>query len=115
MPPEGGNRKEKTVKKETHHLHIELSQDDYQLLCERSKQCGLSMRSYLCRLIRDQPVKARPSEEIRRLRGEINHIGSNINQIARKANAGIATREDIQQVHFLLRQIYELMYQVANL
>ena len=103
------------MKKEKHHLHIELSQDEYRLLCEKSKQCGLSMRSYLCRLIRDQPVKARPSEEIRRLRGEVNHIGSNINQIARKVNAGIATKGDIQQILFLLQKIYDLMYRIANL
>ena len=33
---------------------------------------------------------------------EINHIGNNINQIARKANAGFATKEDVRELKFLM-------------
>ena len=74
-------------KEPKHHLHIELTQQQYQLLCRQAKQSGLTKRAYLARLIEGQPVKARPSQEIKELRTEIHHIGNNINQIARSVNA----------------------------
>ena len=35
-------------------------------------------------------------------------------QIARSVNAGIATTEDAKRGLYLLDQVYELMFQVAN-
>ena len=101
-------------KEPKHHLHIELTQQQYQLLCRQAKQSGLTKRAYLARLIEGQPVKARPSQEIKELRTEINHIGNNINQIARSVNAGIAKPEDAKRGLYLLDRVYELMYQVAK-
>ena len=101
-------------KEPNHHLHIELTQQQYQLLCRQAKQSGLTKRAYLARLIEGQPVKARPSQEIKELRTEIHHIGNNINQIARSVNAGIAKPEDAKRGLYLLDRVYELMYQVAK-
>lgn len=97
-----------------HHLHIELTQRQYQLLCRQARECGLTKRAFLVRLIEGTPVKARPAQEIRALRTEIHHIGNNINQIARSVNAGIARPEDARRGLYLLDQVYELMYQVAK-
>ena len=85
-------RKEKNVdeNKKEHHLHIVLTTQQYQLLCCQAKECRLTKRAYLARLIEGRPVKARPTKEIKELRTEIHHIGNNINQIARSVNAGIA-------------------------
>ena len=96
-------------KEPKHHLHIELTQQQYQLLCRQAKQSGLTKRAYLARLIEGQPVK-----EIKELRTEIHHIGNNINQIARSVNAGIAKPEDAKRGLYLLDRVYELMYQVAK-
>lgn len=101
-------------KEPKHHLHIELTQQQYQLLCRQAKQSGLTKRAYLARLIEGQPVKARLSQEIKELRTEIHHIGNNINQIARSVNAGIAKPEDAKRGLYLLDRVYELMYQVAK-
>ena len=100
--------------KEKHHLHIELTAEQYQQLCQQAKLCGLCKRAYIVRLIDGTPIRARPSQEIKALRTEIHHIGNNINQIARSVNAGIATAEDARYGLFLLDKVYELMYQVAN-
>ena len=100
--------------KQKHHLHIELTQRQYQLLCQQAKRCGLTKRAFLARLIEGQPVKARPSQEIKALRTEIHHIGNDINQIARSVNAGIAKPEDAKRGLYLLDQVYELMYRIAN-
>ena len=81
-----------------HHLHIELTQRQYQLLCRQAQECGLTKRAFLVRLIEGTPVKARPAQEIRALR----------------TNAGIARPEDARRGLYLLDQVYELMYQVAK-
>lgn len=99
---------------EKHHLHIELTPQQYQLLCRQAQECGLTKRAFLVRLIEGKPVKARPSQEIRALRTEIHHIGNNINQIARSVNAGIARAEDARRGLYLLEQVYELMHEVAK-
>ncbi len=45
---------------------------------------------------------------------EINRIGNNINQIARKLNAGLGTGADVREVKYLLRLVYERMEEVAD-
>lgn len=104
----------KADKKNRHHLHIELTPAQYQLLTDQVKRCGLSRRAFLVRLIEGRPVRARPSQEIKDLRWEVHKIGVNINQIARSVNAGIARAEDAKRGLFLLDQVYELMYQIAK-
>lgn len=86
----------------------------YELLTAQAKRCGLTKRAYLARLIEGQPVKARPSQEIKALRTEVHKIGNNINQIARSVNAGIARAEDAKRGLYLLDQVYELMYEIAK-
>ena len=100
--------------KEKHHLHIELTAEQYQLLCQQAKLCGLCKRAYIVRLIDGTPIRARPSQEIKALRTEIHHIGNNINQIARSVNAGIAKPDDAKHGLYMLDRVYELMYQVAK-
>lgn len=87
----------KADKKSRHHLHIELTPAQYRLLTDQARQCGLTKRAFLIRLIEGRPVRARPSQEIKELRTEIHHIGNNINQIARNVNAGIARAEDAKR------------------
>ena len=103
-----------TNERNTHHFHMELTPEQYQLLTEQARRCGLSKRAFLVRLLEGKPIRARPSQEIRDLRTEIHHIGNNINQIARSVNAGIAREEDVRHGLYVLDQIYELMYEIAR-
>ena len=98
-----------TNKEKKHHLHIELTQELYELLSRQAKACGLTKRAFLTRLIEGQPVRARPPREIRELRTEVHRIGNNINQIARSVNMGIARPEDARNALFLLGQVYGLL------
>ena len=81
-------------KRGRHHVHIELTPAQYQRLVAQARQCGLSRRAYLVRLIEGGAVRARPSQEIKDLRWEAHKTGVNINQIARSVNAGIARAGD---------------------
>ena len=100
--------------KEKHHLHIELTAEQYQQLCRQAKLCGLCKRAYIVRLIDGTPIRARPSQEIKDLRTEIHHIGNSIYQITRTVKAGISTSEHSTRAQILQDKVYELMYQVAN-
>ena len=104
----------KADEKGRHHLHIELSLEQYRQLTEKARQCGLTKRAFILRLLEGREIRARPSQEIKELRTEIHHIGNNINQIARSVNAGIAKAADAKRGLYLLDQVYELMYQIAQ-
>ena len=67
-------------------MHFEMTPEQYRLLSENAKACGLSKRAYLIRLIQGHPPKARNDNEMKALRWEIHAIGNNINQLAAKAN-----------------------------
>ena len=89
------------------------SEEQAQLECD-ARRCGLSKTAYLRRLILGAEIKARPTQEIKDLRTEIHHIGNNINQIARKANAGFATKEDVRELKFLMRTIEAKMAELVK-
>ena len=93
-------------KKNRHHLHIELTPEQYQRLSDNARWCGITKRLYIVRLLE--------GTEVKELRTEIHHIGNNINQIARSVNAGIAKAEDARRGLYLLDRVYELMYQIAK-
>lgn len=95
-------------------MHIELTSEQYQLLCQNAKRGRMTKRAYVVSLMEGTPIKARPSAEIKALRTEVHQIGNNINQIARSVNAGIARPEDAKRGLYLLDQVYELMYQIAK-
>ena len=59
-------------------------------------------------------IRPRRPMELKELYLAVNRIGVNINQIARKANAGFATRSDIQEVKFLLSKLERLMAAIAD-
>ena len=101
-------------KENTRHLHIELTQEQYQTLTDKAKQSGLTKRAFIVRSLNGQEIRERPNEEIRRLRTEIHQIGNNINQIARSVNAGIADAADVKRGLYMLDQIYELLYQIGR-
>lgn len=100
--------------KRTYRIPLRLNAIEAEKLQSDSRRCGLSMSVYLRRLIMGTQVKARPTEEIKKLRTEIHHIGNNINQVTRKINAGFGTKEDLNLLTTLMEQVYLQMYEVAK-
>ena len=49
-----------------------------------------------------------------RLTQEINKIGTNVNQIARKANAGLIDKNDIDHMEGWMREIWQLLRQFLS-
>ena len=108
MPPAGGERS--AVRKNQYNLHIRLDEDERAALEKGLQASGLPLSAYLRKLILGESIQAAPSEELRRLRTEIHQIGNNINQLARKANAGFASRDEVTRALRMLDRVYELMY-----
>jgi Bacterial mobilisation protein (MobC) len=89
-----------TPKKEklrrTSHITIRLSADERIALDEASARAGLMTGSYVRQRIFDGPTPRqvrRPQverEELARILGELGKIGSNLNQLAKASNSGVA-------------------------
>ena len=81
-----------------------------------ARSCGSSALSPVCgrQLISGVTIRQRPPGELHELYLEINRIGTNINQIARKANAGFVTKDDMKELKFLMRTIEQKMAKVAD-
>ena len=112
MPPVGGERS--AVRKNQYNLHIRLDEDERAALEKGLQASGLPLSAYLRKLILGERIQAAPSEELRRLRTEIHQIGNNINQLARKANAGFASRDEVTRALRMLDRVYELMYEFSK-
>lgn len=102
------------MNEEPYRICLRLNADEAQKLITNAKACGLTRTAYLRRLLNGYDLKPRPSAELEALRTEIHQIGNNINQIARSVNAGIAKPEDAKRGLYLLDQVYELMFRIAN-
>ena len=102
------------MNEEPYKICLRLNADEAQKLITNAKACGLTRTAYLRRLLNGYDLKPRPSAEMEALRTEIHQLGNNINQIARSVNAGIAKPEDAERGLYLLDQVYELMFRIAN-
>lgn len=93
---------------------IRLTAPEYQRLAEQCRKSGLSVSQVVRSALAGLELRERPPDDLGRLYTEINRIGNNINQIARKLNAGLGTRSDVQKALFLLRQVYRQLERVAD-
>ena len=102
------------MNEEPYKICLRLNADEAQKLITNAKACGLTRTAYLRGLMNGYVLKPRPSTELEALRTEIHQIGNNINQIARKANAGFASREETARALRMLDEVYGLLYEVAK-
>ena len=83
-------------------------------LNQMAKKSGLSLSNTIRACINGTELRERQSAEIKDLYTEINRIGTNINQIARSVNAGIARPADAKRGLYMLEQVYEMMNRLAK-
>lgn len=95
-------------------IFLRLSDSEKKKLEQDATMAGLSKTDLLRSLIMGLTIKPRPPAELRELYIAINRIGVNINQIARKVNAGIASKNDMQELLFLMRKVDSRMARIAD-
>ena len=92
------------------HFHFRLSEMEYKKLIIDSGNAGLTCSDYIRNLINNKEIKPKPPDSYSKLAWEIAKVGTNLNQLAHKANAaGDASQEDVETAIFLLKKIYKLM------
>lgn len=98
----------------THMISVRLTDAERRKLSQICAVSGLPVSTVLRQLISGVTIRQRPPKELHDLYAEINRIGTNINQIARKANAGFATKDDMRELLFLMKAIEQKMAKVAE-
>ena len=80
-------------------ITIRLPADEYTHVKQLSKDSGLKMEPAIRQLIMGVNLRPRPPDELPELLRQLSGIGTNINQIAKVANAsGYVRKEDIQSI-----------------
>ena len=97
-----------------HIVPVRLDKGQYERLTRLCIKTGLSASEVIRSALDGVHLRERPSADLGALYTEINRIGNNINQIARKMNAGLGTKSDVQEALFLLRKVYEKMEVIAD-
>lgn len=82
-----------------HMISVRLTDAERRKLSQICAVSGLPVSAAIREMIGGVTIRQRPPQELHDLYVEINHIGNNINQIARTVNArGFASGEDIAAI-----------------
>ena len=88
-------------------IQFYLSDKDKHKLDRLAEKSGLTKTAVLTNLIKGCEIKPLPSEELLNIYKELNHIGTNINQIARIANSHrYVSAEKINELDEMLSDIW---------
>ena len=94
--------------------HFLMNRQEAQDLQKKAKKACLTEAALIRLLLRGYEPREKPDAIFYDTMRELSAIGNNINQIARSVNAGIAKPEDAKRGLYLLDQVYELMFRIAN-
>jgi hypothetical protein len=107
----GGRPKKPARKRRSESYGLRFSPEEMEELEKRCEAAGLSRAEYLRRRAFGKPVSTKVDQEMTR---ELNRIGTNLNQIAYRANRGelpdvaAAAEEAIEEVRALIGEIGQM-------
>ena len=110
-PSKRGRPTKPPEEKRTERYGLRLSPNEMEELEERCEAAGLSKAEYLRRRALGKPVSTKVDQEMTR---ELNRVGTNLNQIAYRANRGelpdvaAAAEEAIEEVRALIGEIGQM-------
>ena len=94
-------------------ITIRLTADEYAHVKQLSKDSGLKMEPAIRTLIMGVNLYPRPPDEYAEIRRQLAAIGNNINQIAKRVNAGGPTYQaDMEEIRERLDQIWQLQRRI---
>ena len=91
---------------------VRLTEKEKRHLQRQATNAGLKVEPFIRKLIMGVEIRPRPPDNIPQLIREINAIGNNINQIARKVNTENRVSQD--QLDELFRLLGEIYREVKN-
>ncbi len=86
-PGRGRPAKEES-KKLSRSINLKLTEDDYKAIAQKAESVGMKPTQYARHVTLNGSIKSRYTKEELDLRRKIAGMANNLNQLARKANAG---------------------------
>lgn len=74
-----------------------MSEQEYQMLRNRSKKADMSMNRYLLTQLQAHPPLCYRKEGMEKLMDDLNHSGQIINEIAKSFNSGCGSEAQLQE------------------
>lgn len=72
------------TRKREHRMTVRLNGDEYTKVLSKIERSGLSKQEYILSSILNKKIQERLNVDYFKLINEVNHVGTNLNQIARK-------------------------------
>lgn len=88
-------------------MTVRLTEREHKHLQRQAANAGLKMEPFIRKLIIGIDIQPRPPDNIAQLIREINAVGNNINQIAKKVNTeSSVSQAQLEEILYLLGEIY---------
>ncbi|NDO18083.1 MobC family plasmid mobilization relaxosome protein [Lachnospiraceae bacterium MD329] len=95
------------MRKRSQAVLIRLTDNEKNHLQRQAANAGLKMEPFIRKLIMGVDITPRPPDNIVNLIREVNYIGNNINQIAKKVNSeNSVNQSQLEEIMRLLGEIY---------
>ena len=94
------------TRKREHRMTVRLNGDEYTKVLSKIERSGLSKQEYILSSILNKKIQERLNVDYFKLINEVNHVGTNLNQIARKLNSNESIlKDEIIKNQMLLSQV----------
>lgn len=87
-------RSSNMTRKREHRMTVRLNGDEYTKVLSKIERSGLSKQEYILSSILNKKIQERLNVDYFKLINEVNHVGTNLNQIARKLNSNESILKD---------------------
>lgn len=99
-------RSSNMTRKREHRMTVRLNGDEYTKVLSKIERSGLSKQEYILSSILNKKIQERLNVDYFKLINEVNHVGTNLNQIARKLNSNESIlKDEIIKNQMLLNQV----------
>ncbi len=89
-------------------IHVHLSDDEYDLLSDKAKYCGINKSEFVRGVITNGAIINYSTCDMQAAIKELNRIGNNINQIAKKVNeTNHFYRKDFEDLKGQYEELFE--------
>ena len=100
---------------QTHRTCIRMSQEEYDLLKEKSRAAGLSANAWLMRELERNRPRLYREKETKAAIAFADEAGRDINAVARAFNSGCGTAQQLDLALHCLAQVVKQFWQVRKL
>ena len=83
------------TRKREYRMTVRLNGDEYTKVLSKIERSGLSKQEYILSSILNKKIQERLNVDYFKLINEVNHVGTNLNQIARKLNSNESILKDV--------------------